>query len=102
MTASIVLKPILSETKYNHFLALFVVIRIYSDNILYDLKRCFIWNYANFLLRWFVLEYKKLYKCHSITYNVHNLIHLSNEVKKFGCLNKFSNFKFDSFIKKIK
>lgn len=94
----IVLKSILSEAKYNHFLALSVAIRILCDS-----KFCFILNdYANSLLRWFVLEYKKLYGYHYITYNVHHLIHLSNKVKKFGCLDKFSSFKFESFIKKIK
>lgn len=94
----IVLKSILPQSKYNHFLALFVAIRILCDS-----KCCFILNdYANSLLRWFVLEYKNLYGRQYITYNVHNLIHLSNEVKKFGPLDKFSSFKFESFIKKIK
>lgn len=38
----------------------------------------------------------------NMTYNVHNLIHLSNEVKMHGCLDKFSCFPFENYLKTVR
>ncbi|KAM0727248.1 hypothetical protein ACS0PU_006580 [Formica fusca] len=97
-TGLVVLKPILSKRNYTHFLALSIAIRILCNSNL-----CLVLNdYANSLLKWFVIQYKELYGIRYISYNVHNLIHLANEVIRFGCLDNFSCFKFENYIKNIK
>ena len=35
-------------------------------------------------------------------YNVHALIHLANDCKKFGCSNNFSAFPFENFLQSLK
>lgn len=61
-------------------------------------------DYADQLLRWFgwLKEYKKLYGSNSISYNVHNLIHITKDCKKFGPLDKFSTFKFENYMFNIR
>lgn len=97
-TGPVILKSILSETYYCHFLALSIAIRILSNS-----HMCLTLNeYAQSLLEWFVTNYKELYGIEYITHNVHNLVHLANDVKQFGCLDKFSAFKFESFMSRLK
>lgn len=54
------------------------------------------------MLRWFVIEYKNLYRVKAISYNVNILIHLANDVKKFGSLDDFSTFKFENYMSHLK
>lgn len=37
-----------------------------------------------------------------MSYNIHNLTHLANEVKTFGCLDKFSCFPFENYLRMLK
>lgn len=97
-TGPVIFKSILSAPYYTHFLALSIAIRILSDS---DLNRDFN-EYADSLLRWFVDQYKKLYGIKYISHNIHNLIHLADEAKRFGCLDEFSCFKFENFMIDIK
>ncbi|KYN43067.1 hypothetical protein ALC56_02506 [Trachymyrmex septentrionalis] len=56
-------------------------------------------QYAKDLLIYFVNISKILYRQDFIIYNVHNLIHLTDNVAKFGHLDIFSRFPFESFFK---
>ncbi|XP_071572521.1 uncharacterized protein [Temnothorax nylanderi] len=97
-TGPVVLKSVLRKDLYNHFLSLSVAIRILSDP-----KLCLVMNgYARSLLCWFVSHYGELYGPEYITYNVHNLVHLASDVTRFGCLDKFSAFKFENCLQAIK
>lgn len=58
--------------------------------------------YANSLLLWFVSNYGKMYGNEYLSHNVHNLLHLADDVRIFGCLNNFSCFKFENHMQKIK
>jgi len=58
--------------------------------------------YANSLLFWFVSNYGKIYGDEYLSHNVHNLLHLANDVLTFGCLDNFSCFKFENHMQKIK
>lgn len=92
------MKPVLSLICYNHFLSLCVAIRILTDKQL-----CVIFNaYANSLLLYFVSNYGKIYGKEYMSYNVHNLLHLSNDVQSFGSLDNFSCFKYENHMQKIK
>jgi len=97
-TGIVVMKSVLPTNSYNHFLSLSVGIRI-----LIDKQLCVPFNtYANSLLLYFVSNYGNLYGDEYITHNVHNLIHLSNDVQNFGCLDNFSCFKYENYMQKIK
>ena len=97
-TGPLVLKSVLPQQKYHHFLALSVAIRILCDP-----KLCSVMNdYARSLLRWFVSHYGELYGPEYISYNVHNLVHLADEVRRFGCLDRFSAFQFENCLQAMK
>lgn len=97
-TGPIILKDILQKDNYLHFLSLSVAIRILADRHLH-LKQ----NYcARSLLYWFVQNYYVLYGKKFLTYNVHNLLHLCDDVLKFGPLDQFSAFKFEDYMQKLK
>lgn len=54
------------------------------------------------LLLWFVSNYGTIYGEEYLSHNVHNLIHIANDVKTFGCLDNFSCFKYKNNMQKIK
>lgn len=94
----IILKNILTPRHFNHFMAFSVAVRILCDP-----EKYLVYNdYTDQLLRWFVEEYKKLYGSNSISYNVHNLIHIAKDCKKFGPLDNFSTFKFENYMFNIR
>lgn len=51
---------------------------------------------------YFVKMFKILYGNDNLVYNVHNLIHLSEDVKRYGSLDTFSAFPFENYLKKLK
>lgn len=97
-TGIVVMKPILSQIYYDHFVTLSVAIRILSDPQLCQTLNA----YANSLLLWFVSNYGNLYGDEYLSYNVHNLLHLANDVQTFGPLDNFSCFKYENHMQKLK
>ena len=59
-------------------------------------------NYAEQLLKKFVETYQVVYPGSNIVYNVHNLIHLANDVWRNGDLDSWSAFRFENYLGKIK
>lgn len=97
-TGPVVLKSILKTDVYNNFMLLSCAIRI-----LCDANKCQNFtDVTNKMLIKFVLNFKKVYGTCYISYNVHNLIHLSNDVAKYGHLDNFSAFIFESHMYQIK
>ncbi|KAF0682496.1 Uncharacterized protein FWK35_00038597, partial [Aphis craccivora] len=94
----VVLKDIVSKDVYNHFLSLHVAISILSSNELH-LKLI---NYAEELLRHFVISFEVLYGIHNMSHNIHGLLHLADDVKYHGTLDQFSAFKFENFMQQLK
>jgi hypothetical protein len=79
----LVLKPVIEKELYKHYLYLFVA--VYT---LLSPRLC--WHYADYakeLLELFVTDCFKLYGSQFFVYNVHNLVHIADDVKKFGHLN---------------
>lgn len=94
----VILKSIMSNEYYIHFLTFSIAIRILCDP-----KLCIQMNdYAHNLLVYFVDHYKNLYGREYMSYNVHNVLHLANEVKTFGPLDKFSCFQFENYLRSIR
>lgn len=96
----IALKNVLQQDMYEHFLHLSSAIRILScDTLTKNVKMRTI---ANSLLMDYVEHYIDLYGVDSINSNVHNLVHMVSDVEKFGSLQKFSAYPFESTLYRIK
>lgn len=97
-TGPIILKGVLPEPLYEHFMVFHVAMKILSSA-----STCHKYNtFSEMLLRHFVRECPKLYGGHFITFNVHCLIHLPKDVLRFGPLDLFSCFPFENFLYTIK
>lgn len=59
-------------------------------------------DYAEELYVYFVKDFSILYGEEYVSYNIHNLIHLSEYCKKYGPLDSFSTFQFESNFQKVK
>ncbi|XP_055599410.1 uncharacterized protein LOC129748738 isoform X1 [Uranotaenia lowii] len=93
----VVLKNFLPEEHFKHFLLLFSAITILSCD---EYRRLF--NVAKVMLVTFVEQYKTLYGTKYMTSNVHNLLHIGDEVVKFGNLNTISAYAFENELKNLK
>lgn len=97
-TGPVVLKCLPSKL-YKHFMLLSVAITILVSPIATNLE----WNkFAQNLLYKFVKLTSKLYSSEFLVYNVHNLIHLCNDVLVHGPLDSFSAFKYENNMQSIK
>lgn len=96
-TGPLVLKSILPRDKYIHFLSLHVAIRILSSEIHLDKT-----DYAEILLEYFVERFIALYGAEYASHNIHNLLHIANDVREFGPLDKFSAFPFENYMQTLK
>ena len=97
-TGSVVFPGNLCHAFYHNFLLLHVAIYILVSPVLCH-QYC---NYAEELLVHFVTHYSDLYGKDNVVYNVHGLVHLADDVRKYGCLDNISAFPFENFMKRIK
>ncbi|KAJ8677929.1 hypothetical protein QAD02_013716 [Eretmocerus hayati] len=96
----IALKGIVHPDVYVNFLTLHVAISILSHPSLSRDEGYL--NYAQTLLKKFVAHFQKLHGAKYVSFNVHGLLHLVNDVRKYGHLENFSAFRFENFIGKLK
>ncbi|XP_052103046.1 uncharacterized protein LOC127736519 [Mytilus californianus] len=100
-TGPIVLRKVLSKERYIHFLTLFIGISILLESDSH--KRTSYINYESSLLSFFVNKSKVLFGEQFIVYNVHNLLHLADDVKHFDCsMNENSAFPYENHLQSIK
>ena len=95
----VVLKGIVSNLIYNHFLALHVatILLLKSKPKVNEVQ------FAKELLIWFVKNSETVYGCTFNVYNVHSLIHLADDVLHFNSsLDDLSAFKFENFMQTVK
>jgi len=59
-------------------------------------------NYAESLLKLFVQHAERLYGRDCLIYNMHSLIHLVADVRKYGSLDNISAFPFENKLKSMK
>lgn len=86
----VILKRFLPEKFYDHYLLLFCATTICSAKK----YECY-FDIAEELYVHFVKKYKTIvYGLHFITSNVHNLIHIVDDVKRFGILPTISAYPF--------
>lgn len=100
-TGPVVLKGVLSPELYKHFLSLTVSISIL---VLGNAeKRQQLLQYACRLLHHFVTNSDTMYGENFLVYNVHNLLHLADDVQFFDTsLDGISAFPFENFLRTLK
>lgn len=97
-TGIVALKNNVKDAVYENFLLLSCAIRILCDD-----KMCHRYNeLAKQLLIQFVHTFKTLYGACYISYNIHNLLHLSSDVNRLGNLDNFSAFPFETYMYTLK
>jgi len=83
--------------KYLNFITLHA-----AATILSSLKHIELYlDYAKLLLRYYVETFIILYGKENASHNTHNLLHLCDDVKKFGSLQEFSAFPFENYMQSI-
>lgn len=93
-TGPVVLKGIISNNCYFHFICLHVAFRIIlSSNSSEKLV-----NFSEKILLYFVEKFEELYRAQFISHNVHGLIHVVDDYRKFGSLDKCSCFPFENYM----
>ncbi|ODM87221.1 hypothetical protein Ocin01_19461 [Orchesella cincta] len=97
-TGPVILRGILDDDHYLHFLSLSVAASILQNRALHISYN----NYASELLQYFVKCFGKLYGKQYISYNVHGLIHVAEDCKQHGTLEDYSGFKFENHLQYIK
>lgn len=95
-TGFIAFKNFLCSDIYDHFVTLHVAIRILCSN------NSDLFNYCQELLEHFVTSFALIYGKHNVSHNVHGLVHLVKDAKKFGSLDNFSAFKYENFLQTLK
>lgn len=96
-TGPFVLKNILPSDKYEHFLLLHASILILcSEDKLSQI------SVAEKMLEAFVEDFEILYGRENMSFNVHSLLHIVDDVREFGTLDNYSAFGFESFMYKVK
>jgi len=83
---------ILNERLYKHFLFLHAAIRVLVSN---SLSRRYL-SFVELALQKFVLRIPNLYGPAFNSYNVHGFLHLTDDVRRFGSLDSFSAFPYES------
>lgn len=91
------LKDVLPEKGYDHFLLLVCAVRI-----------CECFHFRSFLpiarefLEDFVKTFAKIYGRQYVTSNIHNLVHLVDDVEYLGPLQSFTSYPFENVLGSIK
>ncbi|CAI6376584.1 unnamed protein product [Macrosiphum euphorbiae] len=96
-TGPIVLKNVLSDDCYKHFMSLNISMRILLSNDHSEYLK-----YAAKLLNYFVKTFQQIYGCHYLSHNVHSLLHLVDDYITYGPLDNCSCFPFENYMKFLK
>lgn len=99
-TGIVILQSTIPPIWYNHFLSPSLAVRIMANPQICT-NETFL-AYAHSLLLYFVSNYVTIYGEQYLSHNVHNFLHIVNDVKIFGCLDNFSCFKYENNMQKIK
>ena len=98
-TGLVFLKDVLSQKSFEHFLSLSVSIRI----LIAHYKNEELLQYSKELLSWFVKNAARFYGPYFTVYNVHNLIHLHDDVNYHKMsLFDMSAFAFENYMQTLK
>ncbi|KAL2083702.1 hypothetical protein ACEWY4_021475 [Coilia grayii] len=97
-TGPIVLQDILSSSQYKNFMNLSIAMYLMLSPALCK----YYCDFADTLMTHFLNEFEQLYGADEIVYNVHNLSHLADDVRRYGALDGISAFPFENYMRKLK
>lgn len=97
-TAPIVLRGVLTEELYLHFISLHISFRILlvPNNSVTRIK------FVEKLLSYFVEKFGIIYGKHFMSHNIHGLLHIVDDYRRFGPLDESSCFPFENYMKTLK
>lgn len=97
-TGPYIFKNIVTIPVYNNFMTLHIAMRILGCS-----KTVFTQNYfAKALTKHFLKTFCIIYGRINASYNVHSIIHLPEDAKKYGVLDSFSSFPYENFLQHLK
>ncbi|KAI2645785.1 Large tegument protein deneddylase [Labeo rohita] len=97
-TGKIVLKGILADQLYDHFMVFSVALSLLLCPTLAVEHNA----YSKELMKYFIEKTGELYGEHFTVYNVHSMLHLPEEALAFGSLDACSGFPFENYLGKLK
>lgn len=100
----VVLKDFLKQEEYQHFLKLCCAVTICSSDIYrkHVIRKDNSPSLSDCLFNDYIEQYIEIYGSHSISSNVHNLAHITDDVIRFGNLNNISTYPFENRLGMIK
>lgn len=93
----VILKDKISHAQYDHFMLYFCAVTLFSSNAY---KRH--WNVAGQMMEQFVTDYAKIYGEGYVSSNIHNLLHVHEEVVEFGPLYTIAAYPFENAFQHMK
>lgn len=99
-TGIVIFQDIFTDEYYHLFLTLMFITRILCDKT--HVEDSDMLNYAENLCKSFVNQFKRKYSSVNVSYNVHALIHVVDDVRRLGVLDSFSSFPYESGLGNIK
>ena len=99
-TGPVIMKDILNNEMYENFINLHIAVKFLIDSDKVSTTTNV--DLAEHLFENFVESFTTIYGQRYVSHNVHNLLHVAPDVRKYGNLDNFSSFSFESFIFFIK
>jgi len=97
-TGPFIFKNIVSQLVYDNFLTFNIIMKILScTKTVYNQN-----EYAHVLAKHFLSTFCFVYGGGNVSYNVHSIIHLAQDAKKYGVVDNFSSFPFENYLQHIK
>lgn len=97
-TGPVILKAVLPPQLYDHFMFFNGALKMLSSS-----ETCFKYNSSSrSMLHHFIRDSPKLPGDHFITYNTRCLIHMPDDVRRFGPVDQYSWFPFENFLYQIR
>lgn len=97
-TGPFIFKNVLSTPVYKNFLFLSIAMRILAcPNTVHDQN-----DFASDLLKHFLKTFCIIYGRGNVSYNVHSVIHLATDAKKYGVVDQFSSFPYENYLQHLK
>lgn len=96
----VIFKDVLDNRIYTHFLKLCLAVRLCYCKTYVKQKNCL--SLARKLFSEFCTNYVTIYGEDSIVSNIHNVIHIVDDVEYCGPLNDVSTYPFENYLREIK
>ncbi|XP_051170917.1 uncharacterized protein LOC127289069 [Leptopilina boulardi] len=96
----VALQGIVSSEIFDNFILLHTAISVLVDELL--LQNSTNIDACHDMFIEFVNGFEKIYGKEYVSHNVHNLLHICPDVKKYGRLDKYSSFRFENYMSTIK